>query len=97
MKRTMSFVLMAVLLSSSAFAAGKSDNGHGNAGQGNNAGGNGHGQQVSFQHISDQGLSHAGPYSAPIRSTVPEPETYALAMAGLGVVGIAAWRRRRAR
>jgi len=96
MKRTMSFVLMAVLLSGSAFAAGKSDSSHGNAGQ-SNAGGNGHGEQVSFEHFSTPGSEHASPYSAPIRSTVPEPETYALALAGLGVVGIAAWRRRRAR
>lgn len=97
MKRTMSFVLMAVLLSGSAFAAGKSDNSRGNAGHGNNTGGNGHGEQVSFEHFSTPGSEHASPYSAPIRSTVPEPETYALALAGLGVVGVAAWRRRRAR
>ncbi len=41
-----------------------------------------------------QGLSHADLYSRGVTPPVPEPETYALLMAGLGALGFIARRRR---
>jgi hypothetical protein len=41
-----------------------------------------------------QGLSHASLYASSITTAVPEPETYALLLAGLGVMGFVARRRK---
>ena len=41
-----------------------------------------------------QGLSHASIYAGDLVPSIPEPETYALMLAGLGIVGFMARRRR---
>jgi len=42
--------------------------------------------------LGDKGLSHATVYGSPL-AAVPEPETYAMLLAGLGVMGFLARRR----
>lgn len=51
------------------------------------------GVNVNNQGIA-QGLSHATVYSTALVPGIPEPETYALMLAGLGMVGFMARRRR---
>ncbi|MES3012594.1 MAG: PEP-CTERM sorting domain-containing protein [Pseudomonadota bacterium] len=52
------------------------------------------GVNTNVQGIGN-GLSHATLYGSSVTPPVPEPETYALMLAGLGVVGFMANRRRK--